>query len=182
MRILPGILVVALGMSAACANRSNTPAQGGTATGAAAPAGGTQTAGAPAGARGGGPGAQAAARMPPDALDPIMKKVGPTNAEMRKKLMGNMVADARSDALALAELFGEVERFWAQNNRPDAVKWAQQARANASEAAGAAAAGDGTKAQASADNMLAACKQCHGMYREGDQQTGFRIKPGVATE
>ena len=169
MRILPGILVVALGVSAACANRSDTSATGG------APAtAGAQTSG--------GAGAQAAARLPPDALDPIMKKVGPTNGAMRKKLMSGAVADARSDALTLAELFGDVERFWAQNNKPDAVKWAQDARANASAAAGAAAAGDGMKAQAAADNMLAACKQCHGTYREGDQETGFRIKPGVATE
>jgi hypothetical protein len=120
--------------------------------------------------------------MPPDALDPIMKKIGPTNGAMRMKLMNAQLADARGDALALAELFGEVERFWAQNNRADAVKWAQLARTGASEAAGAAAAGDPKKAQAAADTMLGACKQCHGTYREGDQQTGFRIKPGIATE
>ncbi len=38
------------------------------------------------------------------------------------------------------------------------------------------------KAQTAADNILGACKQCHGMYREGDAQSGFRIKPGTLTE
>jgi hypothetical protein len=27
--------------------------------------------------------------------------------------------------------------------------------------------------------MQAQCKQCHGVYREGDAQTGFRVKPGT---
>jgi hypothetical protein len=161
------MLVAALMLTVACASRSDTPAPTGSGGAAAS----------------GGAGAEAAAKMPPNALDPIMKKIGPTNAEMRTKLMNNVLDEAGTDAVALAELFGEVERFWAQNNKPDAVKWAQQARANASEAAGAATAGDAMKAQAAANNMLGACKQCHGTYREMDPAgMGFRIKPGVATE
>ena len=61
----------------------------------------------------------------------------------------------------------------------DAVTWAQEARKHAAEAAGAAAANDAMKAQAAAKNMGGACKQCHGMYREGDQATGYRIKAGA---
>jgi cytochrome c553 len=60
--------------------------------------------------------------------------------------------------------------------------FAQNARMAATEAAGAAAAGDGMKALAAANTMAAQCKQCHGMYREGDAQTGFHIKPGVITQ
>lgn len=185
MRILSGILVLALGFGVGCANRSDTPPQAGASAGggAQAGAGGAQAGGSAQGAVSGGAGAQAAARMPPDALDPIMKKIGPTNGAMRMKLMNKMLAEARTDAMTLAELFGEVEKFWAQNNKPDAVKWAQDARTNASTAAGAAAAGDAMKAQAAADSMLASCKQCHGTYREMDPSgMGFRIKPGVATE
>jgi cytochrome c556 len=111
-----------------------------------------------------------------------MKKVGPTNGAMRKKIMGGALMDAATDANALATLFGDVEKFWTQYKKQDAVKWAAEARMNASATAGAAAAGDMAKAQMAADAILASCKQCHGMYREGDQQTGFRIKAGALTE
>ena len=59
------------------------------------------------------------------------------------------------------------------------MSWAQEARKYAAEAAGAAAANDAMKAQAASKNLGGACKQCHGMYREGDQATGFKIKAGA---
>jgi len=113
--------------------------------------------------------------------DGLMKKVGPTYQELRKKLEGGATADAAKDAQQLAELFGRVERFWAQHKKADAVKWAQQARTYASDAAGAAATGAADKARAAANNMGGMCKQCHGTYREGDAKTGFRIKPSALT-
>jgi cytochrome c556 len=129
-----------------------------------------------------GIGAQAPARISEADYDALMKKVGPANAAMRMKLMNNQVKEAAADAQALATLFGDVERFWVQHKKDDAVKWAADARSNAAEVAGAAAAGDGMKAQTAANNILASCKQCHGMYREGDQQTGFRIKAGTLAD
>ena len=113
--------------------------------------------------------------------DGLMKKVGPTYQELRKKLEGGATANAAKDAQQLAELFGSVERFWAQHKKADAVKWAQQARTYASDAAGAAATGAADKARAAANNMGGMCKQCHGTYREGDAKTGFRIKPSALT-
>ena len=155
MRILSGIVVVTLVFAVGCAGRTAAPAAAS---------------------------AQAQARMTEADYDALMKKVGPANGAMRMKLMGGMLKDAATDAQALAGLFGDVEKFWAQHNKQDAVKWAAEARTNASEVAGAAAAGDGMKAQTAANNILASCKQCHGMYREGDAQSGFRIKAGTLTE
>jgi hypothetical protein len=37
------------------------------------------------------------------------------------------------------------------------------------------------KAAMAAANVGGTCKQCHGLYREGDAQTGFRIKAGTIT-
>ena len=190
MRIVSGVAVLALTFSVACANKSDTastppqaPAGGATAAGGAAAGGGaTATTGstAPAGGqRAGGAGAQAAARLTPDDLQARMKVIGPTSGALRMKLMNNQLPDAAKDAQTLATAFGDVERFWQQNNKADAVMWAQTARMAATEAAGAATAGDGMKALAAANTMQAQCKQCHGTYREGDAQTGFRIKAGV---
>jgi cytochrome c556 len=155
MRILSGIVVLALGFSVGCATTSTTGAGGGGAS---------------------------QARMTEADYDALMKKVGPTNGAMRKKIMGNMLADAAKDAQTLATLFGDVERFWTQQNKTDAMKWAAEARMFATSTAGAAAAGDQMKTQQAADSLLGDCKQCHGMYREGSQDAGFRIKPGVVTE
>jgi cytochrome c553 len=57
--------------------------------------------------------------------------------------------------------------------------WAQSAQQGFSEAATAAAAGDGMKAMMAAGNATANCKQCHGMYREGNPQEGFKFKAGT---
>jgi cytochrome c556 len=100
---------------------------------------------------------------------------------LRKKADAGAAADAAKDAQQLAELFGNVERFWAQHKKADAVKWAQQARTYASDAAGAAATNNAEKVRTAANNMGGMCKQCHGTYRQGDAQAGFRIKPGVLT-
>ena len=155
MRILTGIVVLALGFSVACATTS------------------TNT---------GGGGGAAQARMTEADYDALMKKVGPTNGAMRKKIMGNMLPDAAKDAETLATLFTDFERFWMQQKRMDAVKWASEARMYASQTASAAAGGDQMKTQQAADQLLGDCKQCHGTYREGSQEAGFRIKPGVVTE
>jgi cytochrome c556 len=157
MRILSGVFVLVLGLAVGSAVR-------------------------PARVAAQGAGAQAAAPLTEADYDGIMKKVGPANAAMRRKLMGGMVMDAAADAKTLAELFGDVERFWTQRKKPDATKWAAEARKYATEAAGAAVVGDGMKAQMAADQMLGDCKQCHGSYREMDPAGGFRIKPGALTE
>ncbi len=190
MRIVSGVAMVALVFSAACGNKSGTTTQTPAAqpAPAAAPApapaaGGARAGGAPAGAqaagRAGGAGAQAAARVTPEQLQADMKTIAATAAALRMKLMNNQLPDAAKDAQTLATTFGEVERFWQQNNKADAVALSQQARQGATEAAGAAAAGDAMKATMAAGNMQATCKQCHGVYREGDAQTGYRIKAGT---
>jgi cytochrome c556 len=119
------------------------------------------------------------ARMRPQDFEQLMQKIGPTYQSLRKTLEGNDMDEAGKQAQQLAELFGGVEKFWTQYNRPDAMKWAGEARTFASEAAGTAAAGNAAKATAAAETLGGACKQCHGTYRESDGQGGYRIKPGV---
>ena len=153
MRILTGVVVLALGFSISCAGRTSTTTGGG--------------------------GAATQARMTEADYDALMKKVGPTNGAMRKAIMSNQLADAGKNAQTLAMLFGDVERFWTQYKIMDAAKIAAEARQNATATAGAAAGGDQMKTQMAADALLGQCKQCHGMYRMGSQETGFMIKPGV---
>lgn len=108
-----------------------------------------------------------------------MKMVAQTCQAMQMKLKGGQVMEAAADAKQLATIFAEVERFWKTNGKADAVTWAHTARQGFSEAETAAAAGDGMKAREAAGNALATCKQCHGMYREGNPQDGFHFKAGT---
>jgi hypothetical protein len=121
----------------------------------------------------------ASARMTEGDYERLMERIGPGYQALRSHLQGGSTDEAATDARRLAELFGGVEKFWAEHDRADAVKWAAAARTNASNAAGAAAAGDAANASAAAEAMGGACKGCHGTYRESDGQGGYRIKPGV---
>jgi cytochrome c556 len=123
--------------------------------------------------------APAQAVLTPQNLEELMKKIGPTYKSLTERLRANETAEAGKEAQQLAEWFGGVEKFWTQHRRADAVKFAESARTFASDAAGAAAAGNGDKATAAANNLGGACKQCHGTYRESDGQGGYRIRPGV---
>lgn len=165
MRSISTVLIsLALLGTAACASRGNGDA---TATsGTAAPP--------PAAASAG----QAQATLTPMDLEKAMQKIGPAYGSLLKNLKGDLKA-AGSDAETLATEFGTVEKFWAQHNKADAVKWAQDARTAASTVAGAAAANDSAKAMTSAQSIGGQCKSCHTAYREGTQQTGFSIKAGA---
>jgi cytochrome c556 len=191
-------VVLAVAVSVSCASKNKTGSASTPSSPPAPAAGGTATAGgtAPAGAAGstagraqgpatqtasGGAGAQAAARSTPEQLDAAMKQIAQLNGTLQKNIKSNALGDAVKDAQQLATLFGDVERFFAQNKKADAAMLAQTARTGATDTAGAAGAGDQMKAMTSAANIGGTCKQCHGLYREGDQQSGYRLKAGTIT-
>ena len=105
-----------------------------------------------------------------------MKGIAQANGALQKNLKGGMLAEASANAEELGKLFAQVESFWTRNKKDDAIKLAAGARAGATAVATAAKAGDAAAAQAAAQNIGGSCKQCHGVYREGTPQEGFRIK------
>lgn len=131
-----------------------------------------------AGAAANSPGAQGPEQLTVQDYDARMKNIGRIYPAMQKHLMAKQAAEAAKQAQEIAVLFGDVERFWAQHKKPDAVKLAQQARMLATEASAAASSGDLAKATRAAGSMQGVCTQCHGVYREMDPAGGFRIKAG----
>ncbi len=119
------------------------------------------------------------ARLTTDDLRARMRIIGPTVGTLRTKLLNRDLSGATMDAQTLSTAFADVARFWQQQNRTDAVMWAQQARTAAQAVATAATANDAAKANTAATNLQSACTPCHAAYREGDVQSGFRIKPGI---
>jgi hypothetical protein len=184
MRILLGAVIVAIGLSVGCGSKDSNvqtpPAQAPTAQ---APAPAPAPAAAPAGRAGGAAGgAQAAAgggrggaNVTIEQHEAAMKQIAQANGAVQKLIKANDLMGAVTQAETLAAQFAIVERFWTQRAKADAVKLAQTARQGAMDTVAAAKAGDQMKAQMSALNTGGTCKQCHGMYREGDAQTGYRI-------
>jgi len=187
MRILSGAVIVAVGLTMGCGSRDDNvqtpPAQaptaqapapaappagqaGGRAGGAAA--GGAQAAGRAGGAAGG-------ATVSIEQHEAAMKQIAQANGALQKLIKANDLMGATAQAQTLETQFTLVEQFWSQRKKPDAAMLAQTARQGAMDTAAAAKAGDQMKAQMAAGNIGGTCKQCHGTYREGDAQTGFRI-------
>ena len=105
-----------------------------------------------------------------------MKQIAQSNGAMQKLIKANDLMAAGKEAQTLLTQFTLVERFWTQHKKDDAVKLAATARQGASDVVAATGAGDQMKAQMAAGNLGGTCKQCHGTYREGTPQEGFRIK------
>lgn len=127
------------------------------------------------------PGAEAATRLTVEEYEGREQNIGSTFPELRANLAARKMPESADQAQQLATWLGDVERFWAQNDKPAAVKLAQTARTLATEVAGAATAGDAAKASQAAAKMEGLCTQCHATYREADPAGGFRVKAGLLT-
>ena len=104
-----------------------------------------------------------------------MKQIQQAIGAANKALKGSDNATATTNVDILATQFATIETFYTQRNKPDAVKLAQTARTGAADTLAALKAGDAAKALMSLGNTQGTCKQCHGMYREGDPQTGYKF-------
>ena len=121
----------------------------------------------------------AAAQVTAADLQDRMRKLGSAAAAVQKSLDEKNLEAVATKAEEIATLLGDVEKFWTQNRRQDAIAWAQRAREAATQTAGAAAAGDAMNAQKAATTLVKTCATCHDAYREADGNGGFRIKSGV---
>lgn len=104
-----------------------------------------------------------------------MKMIAQNAGVANKALKGGDAAAATPAAEALVTAFTTIETFYTQRNKPDAIKLAQSAKMAAQDIVAALKTGDTMKAQTSLGNAQATCKQCHGMYREGDATTGYKF-------
>ena len=123
-----------------------------------------------------------AARITVETHEGYMKAMSSANAALGAKLKASDLTGAAKDVQQMAGLFGDIEKFWAENKKTDAVTWAQQGKQNATDMATALTSGDETKATAAQKQMMGSCNSCHMAYREGTPQTGgYTIKAGVVT-
>ncbi len=126
-----------------------------------------------------------AMRLPPamgkdeTALSEAMKKVGASNGALRKAIEASSVDLAREHALVLKQSFNKAESFMRSHGKPDAVKWAQDAKRTSETIERAATAGKWDEVKASAGELGKACQTCHTAYRERFDDGSFRFKAGT---
>jgi hypothetical protein len=179
MRVASAIAGIGAMLIAACTARADSASAPRPSSGVAAQRSSTPLIATMAAAGQRGAGVEAAASLTAADLDDRMKKIGEAATSLRAHVMANQLSDAAKEAQNLGLWLGDVERFWAQHRKADAVTWTQAARRAATDAAGAAAGGDAAKALAATVTLQNNCSMCHAAYREGDAKSGFRIKPGT---
>jgi hypothetical protein len=126
-------------------------------------------------------GGQAGAKVTVEQHETAMKTIATANGVLGKSLAADPAAAAK-EAATIAAAFGEVERFWTQYNKADAVTWSQQAKQAATGLAAAITAKDDAKVQELRKSLTSNCGACHTAYREGGPQTGgYTLKAGIVT-
>lgn len=112
----------------------------------------------------------------------LMKSNAQANGAINKAIGSAAYADARTQLATLRQNFMTLQGFWAQRKKDDAVGFVKEGltRLDALDKMLSAGTVDQMAAQAAAKEFGGVtCGACHKTYREGDNQTGFRFKPGV---
>lgn len=112
----------------------------------------------------------------------LMKSNAQANGALNKAVGSGAFADARTQLSTLRQNFMTLQGFWTERKRDDAVGILKDGltRLDALDKMLSAGTVDQVAAQAAAKEFGGnTCGACHKLYREGDNQTGFRFRPGV---
>jgi hypothetical protein len=117
----------------------------------------------------------------PEELDRAMKTIGTSFGAGSKAIASATYADAKPALLLARQTLASTRPFWMDRGIDEANRLAREAiaRLDALDDALSAATVD---AAVVADRLKAvggACGACHQTYREGDAQSGYRIKAGL---
>jgi cytochrome c556 len=127
-------------------------------------------------------GVDVAKRPPPpmtaeeEALSKIMKQIGPANTALRGALDKTDMAVAKENANVLKTAFTQNEAFWKPKGKPEAIKFAEEARKLSEQINAAIGTGNWDEAKTHAGTLGQQCAGCHGAFRERMDDGTYRIK------
>lgn len=100
---------------------------------------------------------------------------------VRTALSAAQFADAKAQLATAREGFVALEGFWADKERDDAIGIVKTALAQIDEIDALLEVESPSRADtlAMAKQVQGACGACHKLYREGDNETGWRFREGV---
>ena len=90
-------------------------------------------------------------------------------------------SDTTATPLALSrQVLASTRPVWETTGAPDAVRMTREALAtlDALDTALSTNVVDAEAVTAAVEDVTRACNACHASYREGDETTGYRMKPG----
>ena len=111
----------------------------------------------------------------------VMKSNAQNMGGTNKAIMSGAYADAKASLATVRGNFMALQAFWTEKKKDDAVKIVATAlgQIDTLDKTLSAATVDQMAALAQAKMIQGSCGACHGAYREGDAQSGFKFKDGV---
>lgn len=123
----------------------------------------------------------------PAELDKVMKRAGPAMREIQKALKSAappVASDVRAQMAVVRRSVEDSAEFWIERKKEDAVKMNREALAkiDAFEKAVTADPVDRATAMGALREVDVACRACHKVYRDTDEDNNYIIKPGTIGE
>lgn len=113
-----------------------------------------------------------------EAFDSSMKRISAAFTAIRQAVATSGGNGANRNADVLTDAFADVEEFWKNGEKADALKWAGEARQHSKTLSDAVAALKWDEAKASVDALQRTCSACHGAYRQRLDDGSYRIRMG----
>lgn len=118
----------------------------------------------------------------PEEFDAAMKTIGAALEAAEEALGSASYVEAKTPLALTRQVLASTRPEWEANGQPDAVRMNREAVAalDALDKVLSAATVDAGLAGAAYDDVARTCEACHAAYREGDAQTGYRMRSAVA--
>jgi hypothetical protein len=114
----------------------------------------------------------------PDDFDRAMKTIGAAMDGTREAIGSESYIEAKTPLALARQTLASTRPVWETDEEPAAVRMTREAVAalDALDKALSPRIADPAAVAATLDDVTRACDACHATYREGDEQTGYRIR------
>src|SRR2546428_283342 len=114
----------------------------------------------------------------PEEFTRAMKTIGTAIDGVNKAIASKSYVDAKTPLALSRQILASTRPFWTTNQKPDAAKMTREtvAKLDALDKVLSASVVDAAAVAGAAQDLTRSCDACHAMYREGDQQSGYRIQ------
>ena len=114
----------------------------------------------------------------PEEFDRAMKTIGISVEGVNQAIASKSYVDAKTPLALSRQTLASTRPLWETNRKPDAARMTREAVAklDALDKVLSESAVDAAAVAAAFQDVSRACDACNATYREGDRQTGYRIK------
>ena len=112
-------------------------------------------------------------------LATAMKTINPAFAELKTAADESKTDLVKQDLAKLKPAFMQTEAIWDDLGQSSAGQWSRDALEHTASMERGIAAGDWGAVKTSAAKLNTLCQNCHGTFRERQEDGTFRIKPGT---